>query len=131
MKIRLKISDDLWLEEEADKEVDVFKAMSRMVEIFKKDKCGRCRSKNVRFVCRKDSQENDWLEVQCQEFSKCNAKLVYSTVKGKEGLVYPKTRWNSLSDAQKEQRANEEKWAEEHSGFLPNEGWYVYKKKDS
>lgn len=130
MLVRVKITDDIWLEEESDKEVDAFKAISRMTEIFQHDKCGKCGSKEVRFVCRKDKDENDWLEIQCQNYKECGAKLVFSTVKGKSGDIYPKTRWNHLSETQAEQRANEKDYADKHNGWLPHGGWFIFRKKD-
>ena len=126
MLIKLKISDDLWIEEEADKEVDTFKAAARLTEIFKHDKCGRCHKKNVKFVCRKDKEDNDWLEIVCKD---CSAKLVFSTVKGKGGEIYPKTRWNHLSETQAKQRSDEKEYADSHNGWLPNNGWFFYKKQ--
>ncbi len=128
MLIKLKISDDLWIEEEADKEVDAFKAAARLTEIFKHNQCGRCNNKNVKFVCRKDKEDNDWLEIVCQNFKDCGAKLVFSTVKGKGGAIYPKTRWNHLSETQSNQRSDEKDYADSHNGWLPNSGWYIYKK---
>lgn len=130
MLIRLKINDDLWIEQEADKENDAFKAISRLTEIFKHEECGRCHSRDIKFVCRKDKDENDWLEIQCSSFQNCGAKLVFSTVKGKGGEIYPKTRWNHLSETQQEQREDEKDYSEKHNGWLPNGGWFIFRKKD-
>jgi RNase P subunit RPR2 len=126
MLVRVKINDSLWLEEEVTQEVEAFKAAARLTEIFQHPTCGKCNSKNVQFVCRKDSSENDWLEIVCQE---CFAKLVFSQTK-KGGLVYPKKRWDDLSVTQKESRADEEAHAEDNRGYLPNGGWYHFKKAE-
>ena len=126
MLVRVKITDDLWIEQETEKEVDTFKALSRIQEVFKHDKCGKCGSTNVRFVCRKDKDENDWLEIVCKEM-KCGCKLIFGQTKGKGGEIYPKIRWNNLSATQQEQRADEKDYAEGHGGFLPNGGWFKYK----
>ena len=69
--------------------------------------------------------DNDWLEVTCQD---CRAKLVFGRTK-KGGLIFPKIRWDQLSEKQKEQRANENVYAEKHRGYLPNKGWFIYKPK--
>lgn len=130
MIIRLRVNDDMWIEEEADKEVDAFKVAARLTEIFKHSECGRCRNQDIKFVCRRDKDENDWLEIQCQDFQQCGAKLVFSTTKGKGGEIYPKTRWNHLSEAQQEQRADEKEYAESHAGWLPHGGWFIYRKKN-
>lgn len=127
MLVRIRINDDVWIEEEADKEVDAFKTIARITEIFKHDKCGRCGCKNVRFVCRRDKDDNDWLEIVCQNHD-CRAKLVFGQAKGKGGEIYPKRRWNHLSEAQQKDRAKEKEYADQHRGFLPNNGWYAYGK---
>jgi len=80
-------------------------------------------------VCRKDSSDNDWLEIVCENWTDCGAKLVFGQTKGKSGDIYPKIRWNNLSATQKEQRADEEEWADKHGGYLPNGGWYIFRKK--
>ncbi len=129
MIIRVKINDDIWIEEESEKEVDTFKAASRISEVFKHGKCGKCGCTDTKFVCRPDTEGNEWLEIVCQNFQMCGAKLVYGQRKGKGGEIYPKIRWNNLSDTQKEQRKGEEDYAESHSGFLPNGGWFIFKKK--
>jgi len=130
MIVRLKINDDLWMEEEAEKEVDAFKIASRLNEVFKHDCCGKCGNRKVNFVCRKDKDENDWLEIVCQDFLKCGAKLVFGQTKGKGGEIYPKTRWNNLSETQQEQRKDEHDYAEKHNGYLPNGGWFIFKKSE-
>jgi|3_EtaG_2_1085321.scaffolds.fasta_scaffold00069_35 hypothetical protein len=126
---RVKITDAIWMDVDSDKEVDLFKGMARVQEIFQHSQCGKCGNKDVRFVCRQDKDDNDWLEIVCQSIQ-CRAKLVFGQVKGKGGEIYPKHRWSLLSDTQKQGRADEEAYAEQHSGFLPNKGWFVYKKKD-
>jgi hypothetical protein len=126
MNVRVRVSDSIWIEEEVEKEVDAFKALSRLTEVFKHTHCGRCKSANVEFVCRKDRDDNDWLEICCRN-SQCRAKLVFGQAKGKGGEIYPKIKWNNLSETQQEQRDDEREWAEAHNGYLPNGGWFVYK----
>jgi len=124
--VRVKINDGLWIEDDADKEVDVFKAAARLTEVFQHTNCGKCKSSSVRFVCRKDKDENDWLEIVCRE---CGAKLIFGAKKGKGGEIYPKVRWNNLSETQQQERADEEAYAEDHWGNLPYGGWYHFKRK--
>lgn len=127
MLVRVRINDDVWIEEETDKEVDAFKAIARITETFKHDKCGRCGCTDIRFVCRTDKDDNDWLEIVCQNHD-CRAKLVFGQTKGKGGEVYPKKRWNNLSATQQRVRAKEKEYADKHHGFLPNGGWFIYGK---
>jgi len=123
MKAKIKASNDLWFEVEAEEEDSLFKQVARVQEIFHHESCGKCNSNNVKFVCRRDSGENDWLEITCRD---CRAKLVFGRTK-KGGQIYPKIRWDQLSDKQKEQRINEKAYAEKNRGYLPYMGWYIYK----
>jgi len=123
MKARVKASNDLWFEVDAETEEDLFKQTARIQEVFQHESCGQCGSQNVKFVCRFDSSENDWLEVVCQE---CRAKVVFGRTK-KGGQIYPKIRWEQLSDKQKEQRINEKTHADKNRGYLPSKGWFIYK----
>jgi len=125
--VRVRINEGLWIEDDADKEIDVFKAAARLTEVFQHTNCGKCKSPNVRFVCRKDKDENDWLEIVCRG---CGCKLVFGATKGKGGEIYPKIRWNNLSPTQQIERADEEEYSEGHKGYLPNGGWYRYVSKD-
>ena len=125
MKARIKTTENLWFDVEAAQEADLFKQIARVQEIFQHDGCGNCGSPNFKFVCRLDSSENDWLEITCQD---CRAKLIFGRTK-KGNLIFPKIRWDQLSEKQKEQRCDESDYAESHRGYLPNKGWFIYKPK--
>ena len=86
MKARIKATDSLWFDVEAEQEDELFKQIARVQEVFQHRGCGHCNSANVKFVCRLDSSSNDWLEVTCQE---CRAKLVFGRTK-KRRLSLPK-----------------------------------------
>jgi hypothetical protein len=124
----MKINDSLWIEDTAEDEVGAFKAASRLRELFDHGTCGKCKGTNTAIGCRLDSEGNDWLEMVCQDFKNCGAKLQYGQGKKDKGTIYPKTRWDNLSPTQKKNRADEEAYANEHAGFLPNGGWFIYKK---
>tara|TARA_R110002020_G_scaffold215614_4_gene422849 strand:- start:1073 stop:1450 length:378 start_codon:yes stop_codon:yes gene_type:complete len=125
MKARVKATDDLWFEIEGDQEDEVFKQIARVQEVFQHKECGACHSGNVKFICRLDSSSNDWLEVACKM---CRAKLVFGRTK-KGGLIFPKIKWDQLSEKQQEQRANEKSYADKNRGYLPDGGWYIYRPK--
>jgi len=129
MLARIRITDSIWIDVDSEREVDLFKGMARVQEIFQHDRCGKCKNSDVKFVCRQDSDDNDWLEIVCQSLQ-CRAKLIFGQTKGKGGEIYPKHRWNLLSETQQKQRSDEEEYAEQHSGFLPNGGWFIYKRKE-
>ena len=123
MKAKIKANDNLWFDVEAEQEDELFKQVARVQEIFQHDGCGACRCANVKFVCRLDSSDNDWLEITCQE---CRAKLIFGRTK-KGGLIFPKIKWDQLSEKQQEQRINEKIYADKHHGYLPDKGWFIYK----
>lgn len=123
----IKGNNNLSFEVSADTEPELFKQIARVQEVFAVNCCGRCKNKDVKFSVRSAAKKSKWLEIICQDFE-CRAKLVYSTTEDGD-LVYPKVRWDQLSDAQKEQRADEQEYADSHNGYLPNNGWFVYRKK--
>jgi len=125
MKARIRATEGLWFDVEAEQEDELFKQIARIQEIFQHNGCGACGSTNVKFVCRLDNSDNDWLEITCQD---CRAKLVFGRTK-KGGLIFPKIKWDQLSEKQKEQRINEKTYADKHRGYLPDKGWFVYKPK--
>ena len=123
MKANVRATPDLTFQVDAETEEQLFKQVARVQEVFQHQSCGKCASPNVKFVCRHDSSENDWLEVVCKD---CRAKVIFGRTK-KGGQIYPKIRWDQLSEKQKEQRANEKAYADKNRGFLPQKGWFVYK----
>ena len=125
MKARIRATEGLWFDVEAEQEDELFKQIARVQEIFQHNGCGACGSPNVKFVCRLDNSDNDWLEITCQD---CRAKLVFGRTK-KGGLIFPKIKWDQLSEKQKEQRINEKAYADKHRGYLPDKGWFIYKPK--
>jgi hypothetical protein len=125
MKARVKATDDLWFEIEGDQEDEIFKQIARVQEVFRHKGCGACHSGDVKFICRLDSSSNDWLEVGCKM---CRAKLVFGRTK-KGGLIFPKIKWDQLSEKQQENRANEKSYADKNRGYLPDGGWYIYRPK--
>ena len=125
MKARIRATESLWFDVEAEQEDELFKQIARVQEVFQHKGCGACSSTNIKFVCRLDNSENEWLEVACQE---CRAKLVFGRTK-KGGLIFPKIRWDQLSAKQQEQRISEKTYADKHRGYLPSRGWFIYKTK--
>ena len=123
MKANVRATPDLTFQVDAETEEELFKQVARVQEVFQHQSCGKCSSPNVKFVCRHDSSENDWLEVVCKD---CRAKVIFGRTK-KGGQIYPKIRWDQLSEKQKEQRANEKAYADKNRGFLPQRVWFVYK----
>ncbi len=114
---------------EGEDEVELFKGMARVQELFGSTKCGKCHGQEIQYVCRKDSEDNDWLELVCQKNS-CRAKLSYGQTKTPKGKVYPKTRFSHLSPKVQEGRMECQAYADKHDGWLPSGGWFIFKPKD-
>lgn len=125
IKALVKVTNQLTFQVEGETEKELFTDIARVQEVFNHNKCGKCGNTNVKYVCRKDSDNNDWLEIVCQDF-KCRAKLTYGVTKT-EGQVFPRVRWNNLSETNQENRKDEKAYADEHKGWLPSGGWHIYK----
>jgi len=127
-KGNVKINSQLSFQVEGEDEVEVFKGIARVQELYSTVKCGKCSSDKIKYVCRKDSEENDWLELVCMNYA-CRAKLSYGQTKKPKGLIYPKTRFTHLSPAVQLERPECKAYADENNGWLPNNGWYIYQPK--
>lgn len=127
IKAIIKGSSNLSFEVTADTEPELFKQVARVQEVLAVDCCGKCKNKNIKFVVRAAAKKSKWMEIVCQDFD-CRAKLVYSSTED-GSMVYPKKRWDHLSEAQKEQRIKEKEYADSHNGWLPNDGWFKYETK--
>lgn len=95
MKVIYKTSDGrMSFEIEADSQVEIFKEIASIQEVFEDRTCTRDgvsgSSDNVRFVVRKDTDENEYFEMVCME----PGPLMYSKkqfgVHKKGGGLFPK-----------------------------------------
>lgn len=126
IKANIKVDSNLSFQVEEENESELFQGIARVQELFSSTQCGKCKSRNIRYVCRKDSSDNPWLELVCRE-SKCRAKLSFGKTK-KGDFIYPKTRFSHLSETVQAERPECQAYAESHNGWLPNNGWSIYKK---
>ena len=126
MEALLKVGNNLTIKIEGKQHTDVFKGLSDAQEVFDIGECGACKSKHgIRFVVR-ENDGNKYYEMHCNN-SMCRARLPFGVSKENPGALYPKKRFASLGKTEKKKRADEEAYAKEHGGFLPNMGWYKYK----
>ncbi len=128
IKANIKISPNLSFLVDGEEEAELFKGISRVTELFSSTKCGKCKSDKIKYVCRKDSNDNNWLELACQEVG-CRAKLSYGVTK-KGGYIYPKVRFSQLSYTVQAERTECQAYADQHNGWLPSGGWFIFKPKD-
>ncbi len=77
----------LAVEIESDKVKDVFKQLAEFQEIFDEEKCGSCKSENIKFQVR-NVEGNDFFEMKCDD---CGAKLAFGQYKTGGGL-FPKRK---------------------------------------
>lgn len=127
MKALLNTTPNMSVEVEGETSADLFEQISIAQEVFTHEECGCCQSKDFRFTCRKDDDENKYYELQCQNLS-CRAKLTFGVMKKSKNL-FPKRHWNSLSDGDKKTRGLEN---QPEKLWLPNNGWFRWngKKKE-
>lgn len=134
MKAQIKANSKLIIEVEAEKETELFEGIATAEEVFTQSQCGMCKSVEIKYVVRKDDDDNKYYELHCKHPA-CRARLPFGVNK-KGGGMYPKVRWDSLSKSEngrigeQEKRKDEEEYAKNHFGFLPNGGWYKYKKEE-
>jgi hypothetical protein len=93
MKISFKPfpESQISIELNADKETDVFQAISRLQDVFGEKSCGVCDLSNIKFQTRKAKSQTgkDFLyhEMTCLD---CGAKLQYGQHNNNLGTLFPK-----------------------------------------
>lgn len=95
MKISFKpfAESQIAIEINADREVDVFQALSRLQDIFGEKSCGipNCKSTNIKFQTRQaksqDGKPFTYHEMVCLD---CGAKLQYGQHNNNMGTLFPK-----------------------------------------
>lgn len=75
------------VEFEGDSQKDLFGQIASFQEVFGETICGKCGSKNLKFVVR-TVDENDYYELRCLD---CGARLVFGVNK-KGGGLFPKRK---------------------------------------
>jgi hypothetical protein len=76
---------------EGEDQADLFKAMASAYEVFDEQKCGLCGCEKIRMVVRKNKDEDDFYEYQCQGVNangQCRAYLSLGQNK-KGGGLFP------------------------------------------
>lgn len=136
MKAQIKTGSKLIIEVEEDSETELFEAISSASETFTHEECGCCKNTTLRYVVR-EVGGNKYYELHCTDY-KCRARLPFGVAKKNKGKLYPKRRWDSLSNGKEEdetklagerlKRASEKAYADAHGGYLANNGWYKYVK---
>lgn len=130
MKVNVQADGSVNVEGEGTNAVEAFRDLAQAQEVFNHSECGCCKKKKIKFTVRQASsgkKEFEYFELRCENFD-CRAKLSFGHAEG--GVLYPKKKYGQLSESEQEQRSDEEAYADKHYGFLPNGGWYKYKKKD-
>lgn len=136
MKAQIKTKPNLIVEVEGDTQTELFEAIAMGEEVFSHAECGYCKNTNISFVVREDKEGNNYYELHCKDI-RCRARLPFGVAKTPKGSMYPKRRWDTLSNGKTEdktklagerlKRANEKEYADKHGGYLEHNGWYKYK----
>jgi hypothetical protein len=88
MRVNYKVNEDLTLVAEADEQTALFETLASMQEVFGDKCCGKCQGYDLRYVVRKDNEDNKYYEIHCQKVG-CKAKLAFGCNK-KGGGLFPK-----------------------------------------
>jgi hypothetical protein len=104
MKVTYTANDKLSFELEAAGQKEIFKELALIQEIFSEDKCGLCKSTNLKFIVR-NVEGNDYYELRCVD---CGAVLSFGQHK-KGGTLFPKRK-------------------DDENNWLPNNGWHKWQK---
>ena len=104
MKAQIKVRPTLIIEVEEDKQINLFKALASIQEVFGEKACGKCGCEDLQF-CVRSVEKSKFLELKCR---KCHAKLAISPHDSDAGTLYP--------NRQGKDEAGEKFW-------LPDNGW--------
>lgn len=131
-EVFFKVNDRLTVKAEGENIAELFSSLSELQQVFSENKCGVCGGDFTFAVRKVDAGKGKFFtyyECRCTN-TKCRAKLSFGQTEG--GVLYPKRKWDQLSDGEKEQRKDEKEHADKSWGYLPNHGWNKYKpeKKD-
>jgi hypothetical protein len=72
---------------ETDTQKDLFTQLASFQEVFGQSECGKCKSKDLRFIVR-NVNDNEYHELRCNN---CSAKLTFGVNK-KGGGLFPKRK---------------------------------------
>jgi hypothetical protein len=88
LKATLKVRDNLSFEIETKEQRDLFEQIASLLEVFGVKTCGLCKKSDLKFIIRKNKDEDLFYEMVCLS---CGAKLAFSVNK-KGGTLYPVIR---------------------------------------
>jgi hypothetical protein len=111
MQVQLKVSPNVIVSAEADKQTDIFEQLAGLQEIFGEGKCGKCGDTNLRYVVR-TVDDDKFYEVRC---TKCWAVLTFG-VKKKGNVLFPHRKENENGSIMGLKPGEK----------LPNQGWLIY-----
>lgn len=96
---------------------EIFEGISRIMEVFEEEMCGRCSGKDLRFVVRV-VDDKKYYELVCRS-SKCRAKLAYGQSQT-GGTLFPKRKLKA-DGTPASPRDKDARYDHEHRG------WHFYK----
>lgn len=113
MEAQVKLANGLFIKVEGDTQMDLFKEIAGLHEVFAEEKCGLCGEKDLKFVVR-TAQEYEFPEMHCK---KCFAKLSFGQNQKPKGGLFPIRKLT----------VPEGKPCREQGKFGPHNGWTKYK----
>lgn len=117
MQVQMKVSNNVIVTAEGEKQTEVFEELAQLQEIFGEGKCGKCGSTELRFVVRQ-VEDDKYYELRC---TKCYATLSYGSKKKPAGNLFPHRKENDNESIMGGKLKSGDK--------LPNQGWLIYDSK--
>ncbi len=124
MELQKKINKSVIVKVEGDQTKDVFKDMAAAEEVFGEVASGLCGCENIRMVVRKNKDEEDFYEYQCQgreEGRRCGAYLALGQNK-KGGGLFPIRALIDTTGGPEHGKPDRER-----GKFGPHNGWSRYR----
>ena len=87
MKINYRVNSKVTIQLEPDSDVDAFKQLAHVEEVFGDSCCGKCKKDNLSYhlrVATKGNKRYEYPEIRCKD---CYAKLTFGQMEG--GTVFP------------------------------------------
>lgn len=119
MKATVKVNEKLSIDVEAEDVKALFGKLGDVMEVFADDKCGACKSTDIRPSVRQ-VEDNSFYEVVC---NKCHSKVAYGFNKTGGGMYPKRYQTDGKGKAVKDKTTGK-------PIYLENNGWTKYTPKE-
>ena len=119
MKATVKVNEQLSIDVEAEDVKKLFEGLANVQEVFGDNKCGACKSTEIR-CCVRTVEDNSFYELVC---NKCHCKVAFGHNKTGGGMYPKRYQTDSKGKAVKDKTTGK-------PIYLENNGWTKYVPKE-